>query len=85
MLTGTFFVLGDDVEDWVNSPAFNFSCAQKAHELARALKLYDSNFSDEANSLWSSSDSVTSATTVKSNPHEVVQARGALLLRWPRT
>ena len=71
MLTSTFFVLGDDVEDWVNSPAFNFSCAQKAHELSRALKLYDSNFSDEANSLWSSSDSVTSATTVKSDPHEV--------------
>ena len=61
----TFFVLGDHIEDWVNSPAFNFSCAQKAHDLVRALKS-DSDYSDETNSLWS-----PSATTVESDPNEV--------------
>ena len=67
----TFSVLAEDVEDWVNSPAFDFSCAQKAHDLARASVSYDSDLSDETGSLWSSSTSDTSATSVDSDPHKV--------------
>lgn len=67
----TLSVLGDDVEDWVNTPTFDFSCAQKAHDLVRASKSYDSDYSDETNSLWSSSDGDASATTVDSDSHEV--------------
>ena len=57
----------DDLDSWVNSLAFDISCAQKAHELTMALTSDDYDFSDKTNTLWSASDSVTAQT----DSHEV--------------
>ncbi|KAF7301008.1 hypothetical protein MIND_00664200 [Mycena indigotica] len=64
----------DSIDDWVNSAAFDFRCAQKAHDLARVSIAYGSDLSDETRSLWSSPTSETSATTVESDPGELEAA-----------
>jgi hypothetical protein len=75
-----FFYLAGDVEvpieptleEYVNTPAFDHQCSEKARELA-ALSSDESGDSDEDGS-WSSdddSDSVSSATAVESTPYKV--------------
>ncbi|KAH9847129.1 hypothetical protein C2E23DRAFT_527386 [Lenzites betulinus] len=59
-----------DLEEWVNTPEFDDNCDRKAKE--RALASSDKgDLSDDARTLWSSSDSNTSATTADTDSHVV--------------
>jgi hypothetical protein len=60
----------DNLDDWVNTLEFEISCDQKARELAGAFLSDDSEFSVEANTLWSASDSISTATA-ETDSHEV--------------
>ncbi|KAH8999802.1 hypothetical protein EDB86DRAFT_3138975, partial [Lactarius hatsudake] len=57
-----------NLEDYVKTPEFDHQCSEKAREHA-ALSSEESGDSDD--SLWSSDDSVSSATRIKSTPYEV--------------
>jgi len=62
----------DDLDNYVFSAEFDITCSEKAHERAKALAAQESDLSVDANSLWSDSESFsTAATDPDDSSHEV--------------
>jgi hypothetical protein len=57
-----------NLEEYVNTPEFDHQCSEKTRERA-ALSSGESGDSEDG--LWSSDDSVSSATAIESTPYEV--------------
>ncbi|GJJ08359.1 hypothetical protein Clacol_002573 [Clathrus columnatus] len=64
-----------NLEEYANTPEFDRLCSEKARE--RALSSDERNDPDD-DSIWSSPDSVSSATTTESAPYEVPKAEAYL-------
>ncbi|KAG8690111.1 hypothetical protein FRC11_013734 [Ceratobasidium sp. 423] len=80
----------DGLDDYVNSAEFDITCSQKKHELARALSSDDGDFSDD-DSLWTSSESVSTTATDESPIREISKLEAYFYYygvnlkgRWPR-
>src|SRR5260221_14103809 len=56
------------VEDYVKTARFDQECSAKAH--VHASSLDESSNSSDNESIWSSSTSESTATTVETDPHE---------------
>jgi hypothetical protein len=60
----------DNLEEYVNTTEFDTKCSEIARGLVSSSDETRSSDSDE-DSIWSSSDPISTATTVESDPYEV--------------
>ncbi|EJT98039.1 hypothetical protein DACRYDRAFT_96687 [Dacryopinax primogenitus] len=59
----------DNLEEYVKTAEFDKECAEKARKSALSSDKHSDSSSSEFDSLWSSSESESSVTTVESSPH----------------